>query len=76
MEPRKTDVAKITDLPPLPEIFYDQYDADDDSDDSAGLGGGEGKPPVSMKETKISLKQLAKRMGQANYSVFNKWKKG
>jgi hypothetical protein len=60
----------------LPEISYDEYDADDVSDDSSDLGGAEGKPPVSLKQTEFSLKQFAKRMGQANYSAFNKWKKG
>jgi len=74
-EPWKTDVARIADLPPLPEISYDEYDADEECDDSSNLGGAEGKPPVSLKQTKFSLKQFAKRMGQANYSAFNKWKK-
>jgi len=39
------------------------------------LGGAEGKPPISLKQTEFSLKQFAKRMGQPNYSTFNKWKK-
>ena len=64
------------DLPPLPEKSYDEYDADVESDDSSDLGGAQGKPPVSLKQTEFSLKQFAKRMGQANYSAFNKWKKG
>jgi len=76
VEPRTTDVTRIADLPPLPKISYDQYDADDESDDSSDLGSAEGKPPVSLKQTEFSLKQFAKRMGQANYSAFNKWKKG
>jgi hypothetical protein len=63
-------------LPPLPEISYHEYDADDKSDDSSDLGRAEGKSPVSLKQTEFSLKQFAKRMGQANYSAFNKWKKG
>jgi hypothetical protein len=74
-EPRKTDVAGIADLPPLPELSYDEYDAAEESDDSSDLGGAEGKPPISLKQTEFSLKQFAKRMGQANYSAFNKWKK-
>jgi len=65
----------MADLPPLPEISYNKYDADDESDDLLNLGGAEGKPPVSLKQTEFSLKQFAKRMGQANYSAFNKWKK-
>jgi len=56
-------------------ISYNEYDADDESDDSSNLGGAEGKPPVSLKQPEFSLKQFAKRMGQANYSAFNKWKK-
>ena len=74
-EPWKTDVAGIADLPPLPELSYDENDAAEESDDSSDLGGAEGKPPISLKQTEFSLKQFAKRMGQANYSAFNKWKK-
>jgi hypothetical protein len=74
-QPRRTDVAGIADLPPLPEISYDQYDADYESDDSSDLGGAEGKAPISLKQTEFSLKQFAKRMGQPNFSAFNKWKK-
>ena len=70
-----TDVARFTELPPLPELSYNKYDADDESDDSLDLGGAEGKPPVSLKQTEFSLKQFGKRMGQVNYSAFNKWKK-
>jgi len=53
----------------------DKYDAADETDDLSDVGGVEGKPPISLKQTEFSLKQFAKRMGQANYSVFNKWKK-
>ena len=76
VEPRKTVFARIVDLPPLSEISYDQYDADDESDNSLDLGCAEGKPPISLKQTKFSLKQFAKRMGQANCSMLNKWRKG
>jgi len=62
-------------LPPLPEISYDEFDADYESDDSSDLGGVEGKAPFSLKQTEFSLKQFAKRMGQPNFSTFNKWKK-
>jgi len=48
-EPRKTDVARIADLPPLPEIFNQEYDADNETDNSSDLGGAEGKPLVSLK---------------------------
>jgi hypothetical protein len=58
------------------EISYDEFVADDEINDLSDLGGTEGKSPVCLKQTEFSLKQLAKRMGQANYSAFNKWKKG
>jgi hypothetical protein len=59
----------------LPEISYKEYDGDDESDDSSDLGGVEGKPPVSLKQTEFSLKQFAKWRSQANYRAFNMWKK-
>jgi hypothetical protein len=39
VEPRRTDVAGIADLPPLPEISYDEFGADVESDDSLDWGG-------------------------------------
>jgi len=69
------DVATIAQLPPLPGIFKDDYDADDERDDSSDMGGAEGNPPISLMETKFFLKQFAKRMGQTNYSALNKWKR-
>ena len=74
-EPRKTHVAGIADLPPLPELSYDRYDAAEESDDTLDLGGAEGRPPISLKQREFSLKQFSTGMGQANYSAFNKWKK-
>jgi len=74
-ELRKIDDIRIAELPPLPEMSYDDYDADDESNNLSDLGGAEGKPPVNLKQTEFSLKKFVKRMGQANYSVFNKWKK-
>ena len=68
-------MAGIADLPPLPEISCDEFDADGESDDSSDLGGAEGKAPISLKQMEFSLKQFAKRMGQPNFSAFNKWKK-
>ena len=56
-------------------MSHDDYNADDESDDSLDLRGAEREPTVSLKQTKFSLKQFAKRIGQANYSAFNKWKK-
>jgi len=55
-EPLKTDVAIIAELLPLPEMSYDNYDLDDESDDSSDLGGAEGKPPISLKQTEFCLK--------------------
>jgi len=74
-EPRKTDVAGIQYLPRLQENSLDDYDADDDSDDSSDSGGTEGNPPITLNQTKFTLKQSAKEMGQGNYSVSNKRKK-
>jgi len=71
----RTDVAGIADLPPLPEISYDEFNADFGSDEASDLGGAEGKAPISLKPMEFSLKQFAKRMGQLNFSAFNKWKK-
>jgi hypothetical protein len=56
-------------------MTYDDYDADDECDDLLDLGGAEGKPPTSLKQTEFSLKQFGKRMGQVIYSEFDKWKK-
>ena len=76
MEPRRTDVAGIADLAPLPEISYDEFDADYEITDLSDLGGAKGKAPISLKQMEFFLKQFAKRMGQPNISTFNKWKKG
>jgi len=65
-EPRKTDVAGFVDLASLPGMSYYNYDADDESDDSLDLGGAEGKPPLSLKQSEFTLKQFANRMWQAN----------
>jgi hypothetical protein len=69
------DVAGIAALPPLPEISYDEFYPDYERNDSSNLGWAEGKAPTSLKQTEFSLKQFAKRMGQPNFSAFNKWKK-
>jgi hypothetical protein len=53
----------VIDLPSLPEISYIDYDADNESDISSDLGGAEGKPPGSLKQTKFSWKQFAKKIG-------------
>jgi len=75
VELRKTHVAGLLDLPPLPEMSHPKCDATDESNPSAALGGAEGKLPISLKQSEFSLKQFTKTMGQANYSVFNKYTK-
>jgi hypothetical protein len=52
--PCRTDVAGITNLPTLPEISYDQYDADYESNDSPDLGGAKSIAPISLKQTEFS----------------------
>jgi hypothetical protein len=74
-EPHRTDVVEIADLPPLPEISFDEYDAGYESSDWLDCGVAEGKAPINLKQMEFSLKQFAKRMGQPNLSTFNKWKK-
>jgi hypothetical protein len=56
-------------------MSYDDYDADDGSNDSSDSGSAEGKLSVSLKQTEFSLMQFGKMMGQAIFSVFNKWRK-
>jgi hypothetical protein len=73
-KPCRIDVTGIADSPLLPEISYDEFDSDYESDDSLDLGMAEGKAPISLKETEFSLNQYAKRMGQPNFSAFNRWK--
>jgi hypothetical protein len=73
VELHSTGVAGIANLSPLPEISDDQYDADYGSDDSLDLGSAKGIAPISLNNTELSLKQCAKRMGQPNFSAFNKW---
>jgi len=51
------------------------YDTDDVSDDLSDMGSAESKPPISLKPTEFSLAKFAHKMGQANHSVFNEWKK-
>jgi hypothetical protein len=74
-ELRRTDAAGILDLTPFPDILYDKYVADYNSDDSLDSGGAETNAPISLKHTEFSLMQIAKRMGQHNFRAFNKWKK-
>jgi len=74
-ELRRIDVAEIADLPPSPDNSYAEFDADAEINDSLDFSQAEGKAPISLKQTEFSLKQFAKRMGQPNFSAFNKRKK-
>ena len=74
-EPGRREGAGIAELPPLPDISYDEFDPDVEYDDSLDSGGAEGKATISLNQTEFSLKQFAKRMRQPNFSAFNKWKK-
>jgi hypothetical protein len=56
-------------------MAYNNYDADDKTYDLTDLGGLDEKPLNHLTQTEFPLKQFAKRTVQANYSVFNKWKK-
>jgi hypothetical protein len=68
-------VGGIADLPPLPDISYDEFNADAGSNDSSDFGGVEGKAPISLKQIEFSFKQFAKRMGPPNFSAFNNGRK-
>jgi len=48
VELRRTDVAEIADLPKLPEISYDEYGADYESDDSLDLGGAKATATIGL----------------------------
>ena len=74
-EPCRTDVAGITALPPSPDMSYDKYNAEYVSDNLSDLGGAECQASVSLKQMEFSLKQCANKMGQPNFSTFNKRKK-
>jgi hypothetical protein len=50
-DPQKTHGVRIADFPIFPEISYNKNDSDDESYNSLDLGGAEGKPPVSLKQT-------------------------
>jgi hypothetical protein len=62
-------------LPPLPTIFYDEYDADYGRDSLWDCGGAKGEARISLNETEFSLKQFGKWIMQPNLSTVNKWKK-
>jgi hypothetical protein len=62
-------------LPPLPDIAYDQYDADYASDNWSHWGRAHGKAPINLKRTEFCLKKFAKMMGQPKFGTFKKWKK-
>jgi len=56
-EQRSTDVAGIAEMPPIPQISYDEYNAQYESDNLSDLGGAEGQAPINPKQTEFSLKQ-------------------
>jgi hypothetical protein len=43
------------------------------SDKLLDLGSNQGNPPISQKQSTISLEQFANRMGQATSIEFNNW---
>jgi hypothetical protein len=70
----KTDLPGIVDLPRLPGISdNDNYTADEGNHFS-DMGAAAGEPTSSLKETKFSMKQFSKWMGQVSYRAINKWK--
>jgi hypothetical protein len=40
-------VAGIAELPPLPDISYDEFDSNAVSNDSSDFGGAKGKPQLA-----------------------------
>jgi len=70
--PLKPDVAGMADLAPSLENSYDNDNSNYECDNLSDLGYAQGKRPISLNPTEFSSKQFAERIGQANYSVFNK----
>jgi hypothetical protein len=66
VESRRTDVVGIVKLSPLPDISYDKFDVEYQSNVSSDFGGVERKAPTSLKQTEFSLKQCAKKNGAAH----------
>jgi len=58
----------------LQDNSQDEFDTDYESDDLSNLGGAEVKALISLKQMQLSLRQFAKRMGQPNFTMFDKWK--
>jgi hypothetical protein len=56
------------------EMSYDDYNAHNGNDNSPDMGDAGGKPLITLKQIKFSLKQITKRMVQANNIAFNKCK--
>jgi hypothetical protein len=63
VESQKTYVAGIANVPLLPEISYDKYNANDDSNDSSDFSLAEVNATISLKPPEFSSMQFAKRMG-------------
>jgi hypothetical protein len=68
----ETGVTRVANWPPILEISFNDHDADAASNNSLALDTAECKPPGGLKHPKFSSKQFAKRMGQGNYSAFDK----
>jgi hypothetical protein len=64
-----TDVVGIVELSLLPDISYDEFDVQYESNDSSDFGGVERKAPTSLKQTEFSLKQWAKKTWGSPYLV-------
>jgi len=71
----RTDVPGNANVPPTPEISYDEYDADSERDISADMGDAEARAPISLSRMDFSLKQLPKQLWRPNFCTFNKWKR-
>jgi hypothetical protein len=52
-EPCRIDVAGIADFSPWTVSCYDEFNADDESNDSADFSGAEGQALIHLKETEF-----------------------
>jgi hypothetical protein len=70
----KTDVAVIADILPLMQSCYKACNAVNKSDNLSHFSGLDDKRQIYWTQTEFARKQFVKRIRQAIYSVFNKWK--
>jgi len=61
--------------PSLTELYYNQYEADDKSNNLLNLCGVEAQAPISLMHADFTSKQFAQRLEQSNYCMFNMCKK-